>query len=562
MNRIYKFKSLLLLLFLFGLASCGESFLDSGIDRDHTPETIVTDRNTIWQFANAMYAPIQYGFSELDDNIFAAATDEAQQTATSADAFVFNKGILSPTNNPIEGRYTACYEGIRAANFFLDYVSDKKGEKLLAYKRDTIRDVVNYERDKRYLNYTRAEAQVLKAFYYSELLKMYGGVPIVETIYKDEPDKRYTRSSYDEVVSYAIELIESYENDLAPNWNEDKNRGGRFTLAVAKAIKSRLLLYAASPLNNPTDDKSKWIAAAKAADDIITHPDFSFTLDNNYGSYFAGQRPLISSETIYVVRSDQSNNPERKNYPVATQGGNSGVTPTHNFVKQYEQLKGIPESSRDIYFGKDPRLEATVVVNGSNWNGRIIDQSPGERDDQNNTNASRTGYYLKKFLGENLNLVQDQKTQHNWVVYRYAEILLNYAEAMNEAYGPDDAGEFSMTAREALQLVRDRASTDLPDITATSDAEFRDVVKHERMIELAFEGHRYWDLLRWKDAEEALNKPVTGVKVTKDALNQFVYTEQVVATREFHKEKNYRMPFSRAEIVNSQGGLEQNEGYE
>ena len=149
------------------------------------------------------------------------------------------------------------------------------------------------------------------------------------------------------------------------------------------------------------------------------------------------------------------------------------------------------------------------------------------------------------------------------MVFRYAEILLNYAEAMNEAYGPDNnnKGAYALTAREALQMVRDRASMQLPEVEADTKEEFREAVKHERRIELAFEDHRYWDLLRWKeDAMEVLNQPVYGVKITKNGENSWSYETVEVAKRTF-LERNYYMPFSRSEIENSNYTLEQNPGY-
>ena len=132
---------------------------------------------------------------------------------------------------------------------------------------------------------------------------------------------------------------------------------------------------------------------------------------------------------------------------------------------------------------------------------------------------------------------------------------------MNEAYGPDQApGDYTLTALDALQLVRDRASLQLPPVTASSRDEFREAVKHERRIELAFEDHRYWDLLRWKDAMEVLNKPVRGVKVAKAGEGKWSYTPVEVATRTF-LERNYYMPFTRSEVENSNHTLEQNPGY-
>jgi hypothetical protein len=190
----------------------------------------------------------------------------------------------------------------------------------------------------------------------------------------------------------------------------------------------------------------------------------------------------------------------------------------------------------------------------------VIDQAAGGSDDMARANASKTGYYLKKFLTDNLNLTQGQVAQHNWVAYRYGEILLNYAEAMNEAYGPDAVPEgYTMSAREALQMVRDRASSKLPKVIAADQDAFREAVKHERRVELAFEDHRYWDLLRWKDAMDVLNKPVLGVAVTRNGEG-WSYEVQEVATRTFY-EKNYYLPFLRSEIENSQNTLEQNPNY-
>ena len=206
---------------------------------------------------------------------------------------------------------------------------------------------------------------------------------------------------------------------------------------------------------------------------------------------------------------------------------------------------------------------ATVVVNDSEWNGRTIDQSPGGDDDMNRTNASRTGYYLKKFMTDNLNLVAStpDEAQHLWPLFRYAEVLLNYAEAMNEIHTPDHIPPgYRLSARQALMQVRRSASTSLPEVTTTDRDEFRDAVKHERRIELAFEDHRYWDLIRWKDAELVLNSPVKGVKITKDENEEFNYEVVDVAPRVF-LQRNYYLPFTRAEIENSQGTLKQNDGY-
>ncbi len=540
------------------VSACGK-FLDTALDTHPSTQTVQTARSSIWDFARAFYSPMIYGFSVVDDNIFAAASDEAEQTAASSEVIYFNKGMVNSSVNPLWKYYNNCYEGIRAANFFLDYVSDGKGIAMLEMGRNIITDAVNYQRDVASLNWYIAEAHAARAYYYSELIKMYGGVPIVEKTQEAGNGAKIGRSTYEECVEYIVNEIDAYKDQLSPSWKDYATYEGRLTKGAALAIKARTLLYAASPLHNPTGEWEKWDRAARAAAELLTDPDLSYELDADFvASYFRGGNSLTSKESIFVIRRGTSNAMEQKNYPIATSGGKSGVCPTHSLVEAYEYI-GKPNPS-DPYANRDPRLEAWVVTNGSTWNGRVIAQAPGETDDMARTNASKTGYYLKKFLTDELNLTQDQKAQHNWVAYRYAEVLLNYAEALNEAYGPNSVPTgFPMSALEALKKIRDRASTGLPQVTAGTVDSFREAVKHERRVELAFEDHRYWDLLRWKDAMTVLNTPVKGVKITK-AGNTYIYTPVDVATRKFSS-YNYYLPFSRSEIENSGGTLVQNPGY-
>jgi hypothetical protein len=334
---------------------------------------------------------------------------------------------------------------------------------------------------------------------------------------------------------------------------------GRFELKSALAIKARVLLYAASPLNNSTNDKTQWEKAAQAAQDVMVEMNYKMPANRNYGNYFQTNAASANAESIFLIRAGINNDLEKNNYPIATPGGKSGVAPTEDLVSAYEYI-GTPDPV-DPYKNRDPRLAATVVTNGSTWNNRVIDQAPGGADDMRNANTSKTGYYLKKFIKDKLNLTQNATDADVWIIFRYAEILLIYAEAMNEAYGPDaQPSGFTMTARQALTEVRNSASTSLSAITTTNPVEFLEAVKHERQVELAFEDHRYWDLLRWKEATTVLNRPVKGLEITKNEAGNFVYKTVNVAERTFH-EKNYRLPFSRAEIVNSGGSMTQNEGY-
>lgn len=582
------------------LGAC--DFLDTRIDVYDTIDRLETRYTTLSNFANAYYSPMQYGFTTIDGNLFAAASDEAMQTAPVSDVSYFNKGLVSPDANPLSYLYSNYYEGIRAAHFFLDYAKD--GEDFLALNRDTttmynpdgtVNNTDNpraYKRDVINLNWQRAEARIAEAWYYSELSKMYGGVPVVEDGGGNDGFLRH--ATYDEVVEHIVTLIDenadkvnldwrvmldvTEDNKVADvtNWNFRDNIG-RFDKTSALAIKARTLLYAASPRNNPDNDPARWERAAAAAHDVIatrkaifekgfgfgegarTYPNWNMPANRDYGAYFLGNKSAEDVESIFLIRKEAGSTPERLNYPVGTRGGGSGVTPSHNLVDSYEY---IGPKTVNPYENRDPRMAATVVFNGSSWNGVAgIDMSVGGAYDMKVNGASKTGYYLRKFLAPNLNLIEGGSTDHVWPAYRYAEVLLNYAEAMNEAYGPDaDPEGWGMTAREALTEVRNSASTSLPAVNASDKDTFRKAVKQERRVELAFEDHRYWDLLRWMDAEKELNRPIKGVVVRKNSVGGYTYSFTNVEERVFHK-RNYYMPFTRQEITNSNGTLTQNPEY-
>ena len=563
MNIKSKYSLALITGILIFSVGCKKDFLSTKIDTYVTPTTIVTDRGTLFSFANACYGSLQYGYSAIDNNLFAAVSDEAQQTAASSNALIFNQGVINASNSPDGGIYKTYYDGIRACNFFLKYAL--QGDTLLRLNRDVIVDSVGFRNDQTNLAWYVAEAHVAKAYYYAELIKRYGGVPIVPQTLDQTSSANLLipKTSYDSVVAYIVSEIDNNKANLQLNWKTSAYTAndGRFSLGSALALKARVLLYAASPLHNTGNDVTKWQKAAAAAYAVISTPGLGYALyGSGYGAYFTGNNSIGSTETIFAVRRPANNTIETQNYPIATPGGNSGVCPSDNLVSDYEWIGAV--NPTNPYANRDPRLAASIVTNGSTWNSRVIDQSAGATDDMAKANTSKTGYYLKKFLTDNLNLVQGGTASNQWVAYRYAEILLDYAEAMNEAYGPDNANGNTLTARQALMLVRNRASASLPSVAAaTSITAFRTVIKHERRIELAFEDHRYWDLLRWQDAATVLNQPITGVKPTLVSAVVWSYQPITVATRTFVAPSNYYYPFLRADIVNSNGTLIQNSGY-
>jgi hypothetical protein len=543
---------------LTGMIGC--DFLDTKTDLNLTQEDIDSDYSKLRNIGYAPYTFLQNGFSAVAGNLAAAISDEAEQTATASSVQFFNNGSWNAYYNPMD-IYESNYMGIRAANYFLEYSVDYKEK--LAQNRDTLSDRgVKYHEDVEDIEWMRAEAHILRAYFYFELITRYGGVPLVEqTLSIDGDNLDLPRTNYDDIVEFIVAEIDQHKDQLQANWKtRDVNRDGRFDLGAALALKSRVLLYAASPLHNESNNTAKWEKAAEAAYDIINLN--RYTLHNDYRNLFLETNSATSAEVIWAIRCGTSNRLESSNYPIGTEGGYSGVTPSHNLVADYEYT-GTPDPN-DPYANRDSRLAASVVTNNSTWTGRTIEIWPGGRDSRTNVNASRTGYYLKKFLVDNIDLLHNVTRIYNWIVFRYAETLLNYAEAMNEAYGPDNNNGYSLTAREAVNMVRNRPGVNmLPvDVAVGDKTSMREKIKHERRIELAFEDHRYWDLIRWKNAETELNRPLIGIRATKTGDNAFSYEEFNVEDRKFIAPKMYYFPIPNSEILKSDGILVQNPGWE
>lgn len=544
------------------LTGCEKNFLDTKVDTLLTQEMLDANYLSLGNLANAPYVYLRNEFTLLDSNLFAPAADEAVQTATWGSVRLFNNGSWSAYNNP-DSYYGNYYAGIWAANYFLERSVDYRS--FLALNRDTVSasGKINYTNDTLNFGWYVAESHILRAWYYFELSKRYGGVPLVTKTLSTTDDTNIPRASYDEIINFIVSEVDAYKNSLQANWKISAftSNDGRVTRGTALALKARALLFAASPLHNPNNDVTKWQKAAAALNDVIVFGQGAgaYSLHTDYRNYFLQNNTVTSNETIWAFRYTAGNWLERSNYPIGTAGGQSGITPTHNLVQEYE-YKGTPDPANP-YANRDPRLGFTIVTNNSAWNSRTIDESAGATDDMKKTNTSRTGYYLKKFLNDNLNLVQGGTQVHHWPVFRYGEVLLEYAEAMNEAYGPDNNNNYAYTARQALNMVRNRSGVAMPAVTVADVPGFRQAVKHERRVELAFENYRYWDLLRWKDAATVLNQPVTGVTVSKNGSGQFLYTQFNVENRVFDASKMYYYPFPQSEVIKSNGVLEQNAGW-
>ena len=329
--------------------------------------------------------------------------------------------------------------------------------------------------------------------------------------------------------------IDSY-NTVFGDFTQQR-MSGRHVLA----IKARLALLAASPAFNPDNNVALWQDAANFTavllDDIggvsgLDPQGHMFYLEDQVdeAQLNSGDRQDLP-EILWRRPIYNSSSRERDNFPPSLYG-EGRVNPTQNFVDAFPMANGYPISDpaagydpANPYAGRDPRLALYVVYNGSELRGTTINSSVDAGDDGLNSlpNSTRTGYYLRKLLREDVNVdpsATSSKEHYNTHI-RYTELFLNYAEAANEAWGPDASGTHAYTARDVIAAIRQRAGIAQPDnylASVTDKDAMRELIRNERRLELCFEGFRFWDLRRWN---EDLTEPAKGVRIENGSFTYF-----------------------------------------
>lgn len=504
----------------------------------------------------------------------------------------YNAGTLTPSSTGLFS-YSDWRDGfvaIRACYLFLANID-----------KVPVDPQFNFDENTRKIR--KAEAKWLLAFNFAELAKEFGGLPIIKKVLEPTDDATVPRSTFDETIAYIIQLCDDAAIDLPVFYSD--NELGRATKGAALALKARMLLYAASPLWNdsasPSDspfngkyDTGKWLKAAQAAQAVMElnayqlYPDIA-TLFNT----------RTNSEIIFARMQEPMAYFSATNVPYRLYNGtgayNLGGTNqvTYNMVKEYEVLKGgvaysvdDPASGhnfQDPYKNRDPRFYRDCIYNGAQILGKAAefgDVAAGvAKAPAHNMLVSIYNTYVfnVKFCDLTLNVTwvarspsAGTRTNQNYPYLRYAEILLNYAEAMNEVYGPQGLGPgLTKTALEALNEVRTRAkypagkpeymglTGGMPPVAAgLGKDEFRLKLRHERRVEFSFEEHWFWDLRRWKLNPDLDIKAQIPVWVSPTAVQ---YQIKTIDNRYFDP-KMYRMPIPQAEIL-ANPKLVQNPGW-
>ncbi len=517
---------------LGGLCSCSD--LELGESQYHTKKYQFSDFDKVKEVMTNVYGYLESDFCSFRE----CATDDAVYANSPDTLSKYYDGSWS-ANNVVDDKWAHYYSGIRAANYLLencpeDFEIAKWNEQYTYY----IEQLKNYP----------WEARALRAYFHFELLKRYQNIILADRTYTVAEVNGLVPATYEESVQWiASELEECAENLPATYSGTYYSELGRVTKGFAQAARARVLLYAASPLNNSAASARKYAEAAQAAQEIIA--DCTTSASPRY-ILMSQKYNAESKDLIFGVRESTSSAYEANNFPVGYEGGNSGTCPTLNLVECFES--------------GDPRLADAVLCNGDSFKGEAVESFYGGKNGQPKDNASPTSFYLKKYIQEATSFTTGNliSYQHIYPIFRYAEVWLNYAEALFEATkNPDFTGSlegvsYTLSPRAALNTLR--AVYSLPDIpSGLSESEFRGRLRNERRVELCFEGHRYWDIRRWKIGE--VTKTPEGLDIVRTGDDSYTATRKTVATR-YWDDKMYWYPISETER-HKNGNLIQNVGW-
>ena len=514
-----------------------------------------------------IYNDIDYDFGNYSGAMASSATDESVYSHPGNAVEDFYNGAWGPTNAK-ERVWNSAWDGISYCNLVLDEFSNCTFPE---YTED------EHYRQEMYLyhNY-RWEARWARAFFYFELVKRYGSVPLKTKHMTANEANSLPQVSADSIFQFIDTECDTIEDSIIVNYGDlgdkayYKGQTGRANKLAAMALRARAALYWASPLFNPTNDKSRWLKAAQLSNAVIAEarqegmgllPDYSKLF--NKDSYKDGIKEIIFSRRVAA-----SNAFEKYNYPIGMENAGGGNCPTQNLVDAYEMTNGkaIDEAGsgydpQDPYKNRDARLAMTVAVNGEQWpNAAALETFEGGANSSSVTYGTPTGYYLKKYINQGTIIAKTGSNSfaHAWVVFRLAEFYLDYAEAALNYTGSGYVAPegLPMTAAQAIDVVRTRAKQ--PNMATGLDFEaFKKKYENERFVELAFEGHRFFDLRRWKEAPEYL-KTIRGMKITRQDDGTMKYEEQTIDTRTWN-DKWYLFPLPQKDVLNC--NYKQNDGW-
>lgn len=538
-------------------------------DLDYTEETTRDEAWTYEYYSDGIKNLVFDVYAQVYNNEFdansayflAGATDEAQYALETGAVNNYVNGGWSPAN-PYSNTWNKSYTAIADVNMYLEKIDQA--------------DITDWQYNPDYKNWVAQmemfpyELRFLRAYFYFELFKTYGDVPLVTTTLTNGQANNIARTPADQIVKFIVDECDAIAPYLPVSYGtEYGSEIGRATRVAVAALKARTLLYAASPLHNPTGDKTRWAKAAEACKYILDNAsDWGLKL-STYSSLW-GHDAFFNQELIFGLGRGESNSFEMANYPVGVENGSSGNCPTQSLIDQYEyQDNGETFGHRypgDIdlnvvnpYEGLDPRFALTIVKNGDEWpsNGaqkKAIETFNGGFNAAPKYGATPTGYYLRKYVDGSCVTTADNQTtrRHTWILFRLAEFYLDYAEAVYYATGSANDATYGMTANDAINVLRNRADIQMPKFKEDGEA-WVERYERERLVELAFENHRFWDVRRWKKGAQYF-KTVQVAKIS----NSLILSRSVNARQWDDKFNFYPIPQSE---LKKNPNLTQNPGW-
>jgi starch-binding outer membrane protein, SusD/RagB family len=512
-------------------------------------------------FLNEIYAYLPGGFNRINNDFLDAASGDAIPSRNNTTITIYTNGQINVLNNP-DQYWAASYAGIRRANIFLANID----------RVPTVADrITNW----------KAEARFIRVMLYFELLKRYGGVPLIgDKIFTLEDDLQIPRNTFAECVDYIVDECNAIKDNLRAEAAITDNEWGRIPRGAAIALKCRVMLYAASPLFNgggitsdpriapltgyTANDPLRWQKVIDAAEELMGLN--YYALQSGFANVFTTKKNteiILARQAANSFVIETNNAPSGYGAPAASLGLTS---PTQELVDAFLMTNGLRitdtgsgYSASTPYVNRDPRMVATVFHNGSQWLQRNVETFEGGKDKPGgNIVQTKTGYYLRKFMGNFATNTTYTNQSHNFPIFRFAEILLNYAEALNEVGRTADATtQVIAIRRRAGILAGGNNRYGVP--VGVSQDEMRELIRNERRIELAFEEHRFWDIRRWKIAGNVLNGQLHGMQIIRNADATLSYT-RVPVMKVVFEQRLYHIPLPYQETVKNLA-LIQNEGW-
>jgi hypothetical protein len=519
-------------------------------------------------FLYGIYAKVKNGHNRVGGDYLDAASDDAISSASSAtnSVTILSTAAYNSYNLPAdEDLWAYYYQGIRSANEFVNNINVVPV--LAKYNGYSIK----------YL--WKSEARFLRAMFYFELVKRYGGVPLLgNKVFTINDNVSLPRNSFADCIKYITSECDAIKDTMLTvplaNPNADSHRATR---GAALALKARVLLYAASPLFNGgnidaanpltgyTDyNADRWAQAAAAAKDVMNLN--AYSLMSSFKDVFLVQN---NSEIIFFRQGDSGFSLETNNGPVGFTGatGKGQTSPTQSLANAYPMNNGLAITDaasgyniNNPYNNRDPRFTFTLLYNGAQWlNTQLQTYEGGQSKPNTNLQQTKTAYYMRKFMGNFENVNNYSAHNEDWLILRYADVLLDYAEAQNEAAGPsNDIYQVLINLRKRAGILPGSGNL-LGLKAAMTQVEMRAAIQNERRIELAFEESRYWDIRRWKIAESVINQPRIGLSITKTGTLLSYNTINVLTTK-FNSPIMYLYPIPYAEVLKNPN-MKQNPGW-